>query len=344
MKTIAFLCLSNLSQFIDPIAEELKKDPNYKVIKCYSNQPIRLHNAIEEADIIWLEWANELAIQVTANKNTFKLEGKQVICRVHSYEVLSNMIEQVDWSVITDVVFVAEHIQAFSAERIQKSSQTIYPHIIPNGVDLSKFSITPNKEFKGNICFCGYINHKKSPELLMQAFKSIYHGSNVDCKLHVDYKLHVAGQFQDPRYLYYMEHITDAMNLKEHSKFHGWVKDMNAFYANMDYIIVASPWESQHMACMEAMACGVTPLVHNFVGSDKIYQPEHIWTTIPEVVSMVHTSIDPTYKDNRNFIEVNYSLEKEMDSLKALFNSHKPAAKKKGITVPKLKKKKRGKI
>lgn len=342
MKTIAFLCLSNLSQFIDPIAEELKKDPNYKVIKCYSNQPVRLHNAIEEADIVWLEWANELAIQVTTNKNVFKLEGKQVICRVHSYEVLSKMIEQIDWSVITDVVFVAEHIQAFAAERIQKSNQTIHPYIIPNGVDLDKFSIAPNKTFTGNICFCGYINYKKSPELLMQAFKAIRNQNNV---VGMDYRLHVAGEFQDPRHLYYMEHITNKMGLVECSKFHGWVKDMNAFYADMDYVIVASPWESQHMACMEAMACGVQPLVHNFVGSGNIYSPEHIWTTIDDLVRMVTEAPDNTYENNRKFIEDNFGLEKEMSSLKALFNSApKKQSKPKGIVVPKLKKRKRGKI
>lgn len=312
-KTISFLCLKGLQQFIDPIANELESE--YNITKCYSNLPVNISNAIDEADIVWFEWANELLLDISTNKNAFNFEGKQVICRVHSYEVLSGFIEKIDWTIITDVIFVADHVRELAIKTIVAKNPGIREHKVTNGVDLRKFTLDPRKMPGRNICFCGYINHKKSPDLMLQAFNSLRNFKRPE------FFLNVAGQFQDMRYVYYMEHISKELGLSKKSKFHSWVEDMNTFYQNMNYVLVSSPWESQHMACMEAMACGVYPLIHNFVGAKLIYPDEYIWSyveDIPEIVKKSEQNFNP--KKLRSFIEENYSFEITNAGLKKIFD------------------------
>jgi len=65
---------------------------------------------------------------------------------------------------------------------------------------------------------------------------------------------------------------------------------------------------------MEAMACGLKPLIHNYVGARESYPDTYIWNTIPEFVDMV-TGGEYAPLKYRKFIEANYSLEVQLEKI-----------------------------
>ncbi|MCK4297085.1 MAG: glycosyl transferase family 1, partial [Candidatus Marinimicrobia bacterium] len=63
MNKISFICAVGLDNFIDPIIAGLSN--NYIVRKFIVKTQQEIYNAIDWGDVIWLEWANEVAIIAT---------------------------------------------------------------------------------------------------------------------------------------------------------------------------------------------------------------------------------------------------------------------------------------
>ena len=93
-----------------------------------------------------------------------------------------------------------------------------------------------------------------------------------------------------------------------------WIDDVPAWLKDKQYIVCTSVLESQALGIMEAMACGVKPLIHNFVGARGIYGKQHLWNSIPEFVQMARS---PDYDSAayRSFVEENYSLKLRLADL-----------------------------
>ena len=76
---IAFLCLPGLDNFLKDIVETSSLGYDVKLV--VSTDANEITQAIKWADIVWLEWANELAVFAT-NKIP-EIANKKVICRLH---------------------------------------------------------------------------------------------------------------------------------------------------------------------------------------------------------------------------------------------------------------------
>ena len=133
-KHIAVLCLPGLESFLPAIVEHLSK--KHFVRTCYSKSLQEMEELIAWADLVMIEWCNELAIELTQKSKM--LEEKRVIIRLHSYEALSGYVQHVRWSVVDALVFVAEHIKNLVLKQMPglENPELNPPEIfvIPNGV------------------------------------------------------------------------------------------------------------------------------------------------------------------------------------------------------------------
>lgn len=129
-KHIAILCLPGLEGFLKDIVAHLSKD--YLVKTCYSGAIAELEDAINWADLVWLEWGNQLATELT--QKVPSLAEKKVLLRIHSYEVLSGFLPQINWNAINDVIFVAQHIKAIAIKQVPNLAELVDIHIVANGI------------------------------------------------------------------------------------------------------------------------------------------------------------------------------------------------------------------
>jgi glycosyltransferase involved in cell wall biosynthesis len=296
---MVFFCKKGLDSFLDDVVSQFEKEYNVKkIIVTDLNQ---VNQGLEWADISWFEWCDELLIY---GSKLPLAESKKILCRLHSYEAFTSYINQVKWSSVDKVIFVAEHIKQYVLEH-ESSIQENQVAVIPNGIDLGKFAYEERK--KGfNIAFVGYINYKKGPMLLLQSFKSIF---DYDQR----YKLHIAGEFQDPRYALYFKQMIVELGLEKNVFFHGWQKDINKWLEDKNYIISTSVLESQHLSIMEAMAKGIKPLVHNFVGAKKVYDKRFVWNTPNDLIKLIKDEYKS--KEYHQFVSDNYNIKKQSTAL-----------------------------
>jgi len=303
---IAVLCLPGFDSFLGDIVNFLST--SYEAQTCYGNNGQEIESTIRWADIIWLEWADELAISLTNHPNI--LNGKKVICRLHSYEAFAGYVQRVKWERINDLIFVAEHIKSIvinQAPRLPELVENI--HIVPNGINMDKLIFKQRK--KGwNLAYLGNINFKKGPMLLLHAFRELVQTDN-------HYHLSIAGVFQDVRYDLYFGEMIKEMGLERNIHLDGWVKDINAWLNDKQYIVCTSVLEGHPVGLMEAMACGLKPVIHSFVGAKGIYPKRYLWNTIPEFINKI-TEPDYDSVEYRKFIEEHYNLEKQLDKVEKI--------------------------
>lgn len=297
---LVFFVKKNLDNFLPDIIEELKED--YEVKKIIVTEYHQIDEEIKWADICWFEWCDELVIY--ASKLDIALE-KYIICRLHSYEAFTHYPSLVNFNAVDKLIVVADFIKENISKKIDFDKDKIV--VIPNGINLDKYTFV-NKTDGYDIAYVGYINHKKGPMLLLHTFKKIF---DIDNR----YKLHIAGLFQEERYVLYFNQMIEEMGLANNIFYDGWIDNLNEWLEDKNYVLCTSVLESQNISVMQAMAKGTKPIVHNFVGAREIYDDKYIFNTIDEAVELI-TNQDYDSYEYRNFIETNYSLIKQISATK----------------------------
>lgn len=322
MKKLAFLCQKGLETFIEPVVKEFEKfSDEYQIHRYYCNTQAEVIAAVKWADVVFLEWANEIAIFAT---QIFDLRKKGVIVRLHSYEALSNMPQQVDWSVVDYLVFVAPHIREIVKRHIPDIEERVCTKIIPNGLDMA--AIEPNKVLNMyDIAYVCNINHKKEPALALQIMAELV-------KVNPAFRLHVAGTFQDERYEIYMKHMAKEMGIENNIIYYGFVQDMDTYWQGKGVILSTSIHEGHPLNIMEGAARGLRPVVHNFYGAKDLYpKPSEftpgtigkgwLYNTVSEAVDII-VSLPKTNYSNDEVINwmlgAGWTLNSQIKQLKTL--------------------------
>ncbi len=303
---MALLCIRGMENFIGDIAEHFGQ--YYECRQVVSLNQRDFAEAAAWADIVWIEWANQLAIDLT--KHPTLLDGKTVVCRLHSYEAYAGFVPQIDWSKIDTLIVVAAHIREHVMAQVPDIMKKVNEiTVIPSGIDLDRFPF--RKRSAGpHVAYLGSINYKKGPMLLFHAFHAL-------TSAHPEFRLSIGGDIQDARYHYYFEQLSHETGIADRIHFDGHIADVPGWLEDKDLIVCSSVLESQYLAIMEAMACGIKPAIHNFVGASGIYPREYLWNTIPEFVGMA-TNQEYKSLEYREFIQNNYEMKKQLEALSTL--------------------------
>lgn len=310
---LAVICLQGHDNFMQ-WTEPLSKHFDLKVFIIRNDSD--LIRAIGFGDVIWCEWANEAAMAVTKllSERDKNKDKKKLIVRLHSYEALSDYPNRIKWDFVSHIVYVAEHVKEIVDVYFNNLliNQRTGWDVVPNGVDIDNIKLNSNTTgYK--ICSVGGISHKKNPAMILQIFKKLLEKDS-------HYELHVAGAYQESRYEVYFNHMINELGLTGKIVMYGHVPDMDNFYKDKDFILNTSVHEGHCVSVTEAMARGITPVVHNYYGADKQYEERMIYNTIQDAVNMI--SIEDEYNiENRQYvIDHNWTLESQVNSFKDIIN------------------------
>jgi glycosyltransferase involved in cell wall biosynthesis len=264
---------------------------------------------IRSAPTVWLEWASDLAIEATSQPQL--LDGKRIILRIHSYEVLNGMAAKVNYHLVDDVIFVSNYLRELFEHKYPNRLTGKRVHVIHNGIDLEKFPFVPGKKGR-KIAFVGKMDAKKDPMLMLQAFAFLR-------RRHEDVELHVAGAPDNDRYYLAMPDFLAKNKLEDSTNFYGHVKDVPAWLADKDYILCTSPFESQGVGLLEAMHRGLKPLIYNFPEAGQIYPRNFLWNNLDELEQLLLNGPEP--EECRDFVAKYYSMKRQAASFMKVLNT-----------------------
>lgn len=297
---VAVLCLPQYASFLNDIVAFFQTKYDVKV--CYSSDGQEIEPVVRWADIIWIEWANELAVSLTNHPTC--LNGKKVLCRLHRYEAFSNFSESIDWSRI-DVLIAAcnDYVIEALVDRVPDIREKVKIIKVLNGINIDKFKYVPLERGK-NIACLGFLNMRKNPMFLIQCFHKLLERDP-------GYQLFFGGDFQDDMLRQYIYYMIERLSLQDSVFFDGWQKDTTAWLSNKHYLVSTSIGEGHPFGIMEAMAMGTKPVIHNFPGAESFYPMEYIFNGANEFCEIVlHEEYDRM--KYRKFIEDNYALHDQL--------------------------------
>jgi glycosyltransferase involved in cell wall biosynthesis len=258
------------------------------------------------SDISWFEWCTNFAIIGSKQPKVCKN-----IIRLHRYEAYGQWPELVNWANIDTLITVGNSFvkDALIHTVPNLESQTSIT-TIPSGVNLEKFTFTERQRGK-NIAFLSNLRTVKNPAFVLQCMQKLHY-------IDSEYRLFFGGIIQNRTLEQYLKHMVDALDLRDAVFFDGWQEDVRSWLEDKHYVVSTSLIESQGMGPLEAMACGLKPVIHNFPGADQIFSPEFLFNISEEFCEQI---LSDSYEPIRycRFVEENYSLQKQLSKVNSIF-------------------------
>lgn len=310
---IAVFCGADGATFLNDIVSHLRQDHQVRTFSAaqVTNENQReFQELLNWCDIAWLEWATNLAGAVTKASSRAMCHK---IVRLHRYEAYLPQIAAINWDMVDRLITVGnpavvDQLRA-TLPGIEKRTQMV---TIPNGVDLQRYPFTPRQAGK-NLAFVANVRMVKNPQFLLQCMHRL-------CREDPEYRLFIAGRQPDPQLRQYLAHMADKLDIGENIVVNGYVNQMPVWLRDKHYIVSTSLIESQGMGLMEAMACGIKPVIHDFPGAGDIYDTDMLFLTPEDFCRQI---LDGPYESQRyrDFIEQRYSLEATLEKVDELIAS-----------------------
>ena len=281
-----------------------------------SNDEQQLQFAYEWADTVFIEWMQKIAYMFS-NLN----KKQRIITRLHSYEAFDNYIKHTNLQNIDDIVFVSEvmidYLRSVDIDIRNKSRV----HIIPPGIDLTKFTFKKRKH-GFNIAFVGHLIQTKNIAFLLQIMKMLTKKDN-------KYKLHVFGEFvsdsgiaSDIPKRYFLDQV-NKLGLSNNVTLYGYVEHNQIVkeMSEINYILSTSYRESLGLNIIEAMAIGIMPIIHSWPGAESIYPEDFLFSYFEEIFEKFELKYES--KKYREFVIKNYDCRETHKNLTSvILNPH----------------------
>ncbi|HEX42770.1 MAG TPA: glycosyltransferase [Phycisphaerales bacterium] len=301
---IAFFCGADGSSFLNEIVEFTRKRFQTRVFDGRTEEELR--QTMQWADICWFEWCTNLAARASQMPKV-----SRNIVRLHRYEAYAPWPRQVDWSNVDTLIAVGNSatLEALTAAVPDIQARTSV-QTVPNGVNLDKFRFTARDKGK-NLAMIANLRMVKNPALALQCMQKLHY-------IDPEYRLFVAGTIQDAALERYLRQMVRALDLEGVVVFEGYQHDVAAWLADKHYILCTSICEGHPVAVLEAMACGLKPVVHNFLGAESVLPREFLFNISEQFCEMiVHGPYEPARY--RRYVEENASLKAQLTVVNDLF-------------------------
>jgi len=301
---IAFFCGADGQTFLKEIVEFTKQRFEVKVFEGQTES--ELYDLMKWSDISWFEWCTNLAV---AGSKTPKV-CKNII-RLHRYEAYEAWPQQVNWDNIDILVTVGNNVTRKTLiSKVPGLEGQTSLITIPNGINLDKFEFANHNRGK-NIAFLANLRMVKNPAFVLQCMQKLHYFDS-------GYRLFFAGGFQDEVLEQYLRHMVKSLGIGDAVFFDGRQKDVNTWLQNKHYIVSTSICEGLPVGILEGMACGLKPVIHNFLGAEDIFPSEFLFNISEEFCEQI---LSGTYEPERyrKFVEEKYSLKNQLSKINDVF-------------------------
>lgn len=238
------------------------------------------------------------------------LTNKKIIVRPIDIEVWYGHHAGVDWSVVDDCVFIADHIKDICLKDPGFAAATMKLHTIPCGISLDKYRFAKRKTGK-KVAIVSEKWTSKGTDLILQIALKL-------TKIDPSYQFHWLGRWSDYDWeKAYFDDFIERNNLN--FKFYEWVDSVDEFLEDKNYLLHASHKEAFSYATAEAMAKGIKPIIHHFFGADKIW-PGMTWNSTDEAIQAVLSKKYDSESYRQYLVDIGYTSTRMMEQIEEVIN------------------------
>lgn len=298
---IATVCRPDLRAFLPPIEQLLRG--RHEVRSGMTAGGDVMVEAVEAADVVWCEWANEIA-QALATHTKARL-----VVRMHRYEVYSDTFRRIPWRNVAALIVTSEHVLEAACEKVPALRDLTRCVVIPSGIDFAKFPrVEKTRAAMRRLGVVAYIHGRKQPAEWLHVLRFLPR----------EYTLHVAGRPQQPEWIPYLTHLAKRLGVEDRFHFDGWQDDVSAWWSDKGHCLSAAMDEGCPYNLIEAAASGVLPWLHNYPGAEKQWPYRFRWDTPEEAAEKIQRAEDGeclAFRGLRDWARERYDLASQADAL-----------------------------
>lgn len=317
-------------KFLNHLIEFCEHHDDYRVIMDYipGHEMSHIEQSkplLEQADIIFCEWALGNAVWYSQNKK----EGQLLLIRLHHQEINLEYLYRMNWPAVDRIILICpENMEIFLRRFPQMKERTslIYNVISCEELDQPKL---PGALF--NLGFIGTAPMRKSP----------HHALDILERLRRDddrWVLYIKGKhpweypwlWNRPEERAYYQAFYDRINQSDLANsvvFDPQGNDMPEWFSKIGFILSTSEHEGSHQAVAEGMAAGSIPVIRNWAGADKLYPSRFVVNDIESAASLIRSYHQPErYRETaasiRRFARENFDIPVIIGKFEQLFALH----------------------
>ncbi|MHC4169575.1 MAG: tetratricopeptide repeat protein [Planctomycetota bacterium] len=258
-----------------------------------------LRELMNWSDISWFEQYPDLAVEASKHP---KVCNNIVMMR--RYEGHEQWPGQMDWANIEVLVVIDDSFDRdaliHAVPDIESQTSLV---AVPRAVNVEKFKSIDRQRGK-NIALLSSLTAQENPAFALQCMQKLHY-------IDSEYRLFVAGDFQDATQERYVRHMVGALDLGNVVFFDGWQEDVCAWLQDKHCVVSTGISTRLSTGLLEAMACGLKPVVHNFPGADQLMPSEFLFNISEQFCEQICCEQYEPAK-YRRFIEENYPLENQL--------------------------------
>jgi len=271
----------------DMIADRLADAAGHKLAPL----PPKVAADLEWADIVFVDWFDVAAQWATVHVPP----SKQLIIRVHSMEAVAPQPHLVDYTKVSDLIFVGAHVHDLFLQAVPAAKASGRIHVVPNEMQLERFGRPKTEAAERTIALVQWAKMVKDPiwalELLAElrstdpSWRLLLAGNDFHESL-----LASAYVYRDAfRARLQQDDVRDAVIDS------GYVTDLPTFFQDAGYILSCSRREGSPVSVIEAAASGAVPIVRDwpmylpFGGARRIFPSDWVVSDVAEAAARIRS-------------------------------------------------------
>jgi len=256
-------------------------------------------------DIVYFDWADGNCVEYFTNLNGKK--RPKVIVRIRRYEAFdTGKMTKIDWDKVDEIVFNTEFLRnmCHAWYKVDKFKDA---HIIPNGVDVSKWNF--RERTGGNkIAMLAYWKERKNISMAMQIF----------ALLPPHYEFHLAGRWNDAVSRFLVDDSAMKLGIKNRVFVTDGLVDTDSYLDDKDYLLQTSTSEGVSNIVIESMAKGIKPAIFNSLGQQGLYPRDCMFNHILEAKDIIIDTSAYLSGLYRSYVDERYNRKEMLTKMDAL--------------------------
>jgi tetratricopeptide (TPR) repeat protein len=204
-------------------------------------------------------------------------------------------LEQICWSHIGQVLLCGSSAQVDAlTDRIPDIHKKTHLQTTDEPLDIRDLTFTARAQGK-RLAAIGPFNAHRNPAFLLQCMQKLNY-------LDRDYRLSLAGGFEDASLEQYCRYMISRMNLDGVVTIEGAIGNLSNWLRDKHYIVHTATSAGDIRTVWTAMACGLKPMVGAFAGCEEVIDSRHVFQIAEEFCVQIRSE-DYQPQTYRNWIE-----------------------------------------
>ena len=298
------------------LLRELKAHHTVTILKSPFT-PKRVEQFMRNLDVLYIEWCIDYMVTITNVPKHCK-----IVTRLHRMEVHGRWGKKAKFQKVDLLILVNSFMKDYCFQYMPNLRNVKKIKVIQHGVDIDEFKYNPGRGYGKRLGWVGYLKPVKDPLFALTLMNSLPR-----------WQLRFIGlPSKHP-------HLTRATRklAREHHNI-VWLdkkishNKMPAYYRKLDIFLNTSTIESQCVSILEAMSCGVYPLIrkwpHPQCRPEEIYPEANLFTTVEECKRKIGTWVKLSVSEKRQksrqmrqFIEARYNAKDKAREMRQAIES-----------------------